>query len=214
MKLANNDLLAGLVAFGLLALVVSGDAATSGNPKRSRDAAEVLTYPPLLQTNLSTRFVQATEKLSQAKTDVARYLALPEAAKLAFVFGNTEDARKYATELLALDEKFRAEFWRNGDAAFSGNFVLGRIAVQKGEVSNAKHYLLASGQSIGSPTLGSFGPNMSLAKDLIRTGQRETVLQYFELCRKFWKGDNGKLTQWAEDLKTGKQPDFGANLYY
>jgi len=34
---------------------------------------------------------------------------------------------------------------------------------------------------------GLFGPNVSLAKDLIEKGERDTVVEYFEACRKFWK---------------------------
>jgi hypothetical protein len=53
-----------------------------------------------------------------------------------------------------------------------------------------------------------------LAQDLLEKGKRETVLQYFELCRKFWKMDYGKLDQWSREVKSGKIPDFGANLVY
>jgi hypothetical protein len=55
---------------------------------------------------------------------------------------------------------------------------------------------------------------MSLAKDLLDKGQRDVVLEYFELCRKFWKMDRGRLDQWSQEVKDGKTPDFGANLDY
>jgi hypothetical protein len=74
--------------------------------------------------------------------------------------------------------------------------------------------LLAAGNSPGSPQLNSFGPNMSLAKDLLENGDRETVLQYFEFCRKFWSMGQDKLNQWAENVKAGRMPDFGANLVF
>jgi hypothetical protein len=35
---------------------------------------------------------------------------------------------------------------------------------------------------------------MSLAKELLENGQREPVLQYFELCRKFWKSGGSAWT--------------------
>ena len=62
--------------------------------------------------------------------------------------------------------------------------------------------------------MNSFGPNMSLARDLLEKGERETVLQYFELCRKFWKMGQRNLDQWTEDVKAGRTPEFGANLVY
>ncbi len=55
---------------------------------------------------------------------------------------------------------------------------------------------------------------MSLAKDLLERGERETVLQYFELCRKFWQMGHDQLDQWTKDVNAGRIPDFGANLIY
>ena len=55
---------------------------------------------------------------------------------------------------------------------------------------------------------------MSLAKDLLEKGEKETVLQYFDLCRKFWSMGGDKLDQWTKDVKAGQTPDFGANLVY
>jgi hypothetical protein len=40
------------------------------------------------------------------------------------------------------------------------------------------------------------------------------VVQYFDLCRKFWSGGNEKLDQWTKDVKGGSTPDFGGNLNY
>jgi hypothetical protein len=55
---------------------------------------------------------------------------------------------------------------------------------------------------------------MTLAKDLLEKGERDAVLEYFMLCRKFWKMDHGKLDQWIQEVMDGKNPDFGANLLY
>ena len=175
--------------------------------------AEVLSYAPSLQKLAVTNFVRSMEKLRDATTESERYLVLDGAAKLAFMFGKTEDARAYAAELLSLDRQFQAEPWRGGDAVHDGNLVLGRIAVQEGQLEEAKQYLLDAGKSTGSPVLDSFGPNMSLARDLLAAGQRDTVLQYFELCRNFWN-DGQKLTQWTAEVRAGLTPDFGANLVY
>lgn len=175
--------------------------------------AEVLSYGAGQQKLALTNFVRAMEKLKDADSELDRYLVLNSAGKLAFVFGKAEDARAYAGELLSLDQQFQAEPWRGGDAVHDGNLVMGRIAVQEGRMEDANQFLLEAGKSIGSPVLDSFGPNMSLARDLLQAGQVETVLQYFELCRKFWN-DGQKLTQWTEDVRAGRMPDFGANLVY
>lgn len=55
---------------------------------------------------------------------------------------------------------------------------------------------------------------MSLAKALLEAGQHEVVLQYFGLCRAFWKMDRGQLDQWIDEVNRGLCPNFGVNLIY
>jgi len=184
---------------------------SSTNP--TNHIPEVLTYPEALREIAAKRFTDATNALMNATSDSDRYLHLSEAAKFAFLFGKTEDARKYATELLALDQRFLSEPWRGGDAVFYGNLVLGRVAVQEGRIDEAKQYLLESGHTIGSPVLGSFGPDMTLAKDLLQHGERDTVIQFFELCENFWKTDLDSLQNWKLAVQSGTMPDFGGRLY-
>lgn len=174
--------------------------------------AEVWSYPPLLQQSASNNFVRAMANLANAKTEIDRYLALGSAAKSEFVFGGIEKARSYGLELLSLDAGFKEEIWRDGNAVYDANLVLGRVAAQEGRITEAKQYLLEAGKSTGSPVLGSFGPNMSLARDLLQSGGRDEVLEFFDRCRKFWP--DPKLTLWSEDVRAGRMPDFGANLYY
>jgi hypothetical protein len=93
--------------------------------------------------------------------------------------------------------------------------LIGQVALGRDKnVSLAMSSLPASAQTPGSPTLNSFGPNVSLAKDLLTEGERDTVLQFFTLCRSFWKMDRGKLDAWTATVKGGGTPDFGANLVY
>jgi len=125
----------------------------------------------------------------------------------------TRDARKYAQELLALAPKYQKD-WNYGNAVQDGNLVLGRIALKEGRTDEAKRRLLEAGKSPGSPQMDSFGPNMSLARDLLEKGERDVVLQYFDLCRKFWEMGKGDLDRWTEDVKAGRMPNFGANLIY
>lgn len=159
------------------------------------------------------RLNDATKRMAKAKTDAEKFYAMNDAAKQSFVTGKTEDARKYATELLAMLPKFKGD-WNYGNAVQDGNLVLGRIAVKEGKLDEAKRRLLEAGKSPGSPQMDSFGPNVSLAKDLLEKGERDVVLEYFELCRKFWKLEEGRLDKWSAEVRAGKIPDFGANLVY
>ena len=78
----------------------------------------------------------------------------------------------------------------------------------------AAEYLLKAGATSGSPQLDSFGPNMSLAKELLEKDQREPVLLYFELCRKFWEMGGERLDRWTKEVNAGITPDFGGSLAY
>jgi hypothetical protein len=159
------------------------------------------------------RLDKAVKALNSASGERERFYALRDAAKQSFEVGKIEDARKHAEELLALAKKFPTD-WNYGNAIHDGNLVLGRIALKEGRTTAAQQYLLEAGRSPGSPQMDSFGPNMSLARDLLEKGERETVLQYFQLCRKFWKMGRDRLDQWTKDVKAGQPPAFGANLLY
>lgn len=159
------------------------------------------------------RFQRAIIGLENAKTQEERFYALNDAAKQSFIAGKVGDAQKYAQELLALLPQFQKN-WNYGNAVQDANLVLGRVAVRDGRLDEAKRYLLEAGKSPGSPQMNSFGPNMTLAKDLLEKNEKQAVLEYFELCRQFWEMDKGRLDKWSGQVKEGKIPDFGGNLAY
>lgn len=151
--------------------------------------------------------------LDSAKNPTERFYALNRAAKGALKAGKNEEAQKLAEELLQMAES-RADDWNYGNAIQDSNQVLGRIALSKGDIAEAKKRLLASADSDGSPQMNSFGPNMQLAKELLAKGEKEVVVEYFDLCRKFWKMGAQRLSTWSDDVNDGRTPDFGASLNY
>ncbi|MCO6045616.1 RNA polymerase subunit sigma-24 [Aeoliella sp. ICT_H6.2] len=159
---------------------------------------------------------QQESQEARARRFVSRMHLLPQMAKAAVAAGELEQAERYATELLTLaeDEEFSPPERRDGNAIHYANLVLGQCALRAGDEEGAKQYLLASGRIKGSPNLCSFGPNMSLAKELLEHGEPTAVLEYFELCRGFWKSHEAQLDQWIEEVQRGEVPDFGANLSY
>jgi hypothetical protein len=163
----------------------------------------------------SEDYTNAIERLNQATTEEQRFHALDKAAKESFNADKIDDARKYANELMILALKYKNN-WNYGNAIQDANIVLGRIALRNGDIDEAKGRLLQAGMSPGSPVMDSFGPNISLANDLLQNGDTETVLKYLELCRKFWGPDDnhGKLDRWETEIRKGEHPDFGANLVY
>lgn len=150
---------------------------------------------------------------AQANTtnELQRFYNLDYLAQMAFNAGEIEKARTYSNEMLQQTTREESG-WSYGDAIYRGNLILGRIALREGRIDDAKKHLLEAGKTTGSPVLGSFGPNMSLAKELLEKGEKETVLEFFKLCAKFWKRDT--LDEWTRQVNEGKMPDFGTNLIY
>jgi hypothetical protein len=136
------------------------------------------------------------------------FYALSDLAKKSFDAGQIEKAEMYANRLLKEASQYRSD-WNYGNAVFYGNFVLGRVALNRGDIELADQYLLASGKTPGSPQLDSFGPNMTLAKDLLAKGESDSVLQYLDLCKNFWEGERQQLDAWRNAIRGGKIPDFG-----
>lgn len=155
---------------------------------------------------------KAVLTLGKAKTECDRFHALNDAAKTHFEAKKYEAARLYADELLGLTERYR-EDWNYGNAVYDAHTVLGRLALLDGKVELSKEHLFAAVKTPGSPTLDTFGPNMSLAKDLLERGQKDTVVAFLNECKRFWY-DHQKADEWIKGIRKGEIPDFGANLAY
>lgn len=140
-----------------------------------------------------------------------RFTILTIASKTAFDVQDYSSAKKYAEELLKLSEKFQGT-WNYGNAIHDGNMVLGRLALVNKDKNLAKDYLLKSGGTPGSPQLNSFGPDMSLANDLLNHDIKAPVIEYLEMCKKFWEMDDGRLDSWSASIRGGGRPYFGSNL--
>lgn len=165
-----------------------------------------------MESSATNFYAQAMKALVNETNDYARFLKMERACTMSLAVGRTEDARQLAMDVLALDEKYSRgdPERRDGGVVHNGHMVLGRIAVDEGRIEEAKRHLLAAGETKGSPVLSSFGPNVSLAKDLLEKGEQQTVLTYLELCRKFW--NSGKLDEWIKDIRAGRIPEFSGNL--
>jgi hypothetical protein len=142
------------------------------------------------------------------------FYRLTKATPATFSNGEMGTAAQMAQSLLKKAENWK-DNWNYGNAIHAGNIVLGRIALTEGEMAQAKQFLFAAGRTPGSPQLNTFGPDMTLAKDLLAKGEKEAVLEYFELCSKFWgKQHQEKLDEWSAAVKRRDVPEFGPNLKY
>jgi len=143
-----------------------------------------------------------------ADSDIERTSLLEELAMAAFRAEHYDDARAHATSVL----QSKPRRFSDGSRAHKANIILGRLALIEDDVALASYHLLEAGKVEGSAPLGSFGPNMRLAAELLELGEKDVVLEYFELCSKFWPSE--KLADGAALVKAGRMPDFGGNLVY
>jgi hypothetical protein len=151
--------------------------------------------------------------LTEATSIDERLSALSQVAKARFESGQYPDARRYISELQdllpSLENPLDAHYYRS-----TAQIVLGRLSLIEGDVETAKHHLIEAAIGPGSPIMSSFGPNMSLAHDLLLRGEDQAVLDFFQACGKFWERGDEKLDEWTAYVKVGLIPDFGANLNY
>jgi len=164
------------------------------------------------------RTMLARKSLEQAKIVVDRTTgdrkshvrALTTASKAAVDAEAFDQAQRFASDLLT--QVADPPNISDGPAFHDGHVVLGHVALNAGDVEQAKAHLLQAGSTPGGGGLTSFGPNMSLAKALAERGEHDTVVAYLELCQSFWP--KPRLEQWIQTLRNGEVPNFGANLVY
>jgi hypothetical protein len=147
-----------------------------------------------------------------------RFYLLVYLAPAALAAGDAKKAEKYALDLQTVAAEMkktsRFELSEPGFATHVSNIVLGLVAFDEGNIAGAKEHLQEAAEWNGRtyPVLVSFGPNMLLAKKLIEVGERGTVIQYFDLCAKFWERENGRLEKWKSVVNSGAMPDFGGSV--
>ena len=145
-------------------------------------------------------------------TPAEKFYQMTKEAPVAFNAGEYDKAIEISQALLVEAENWKKD-WNYGNALHAANLVLGRIALRKGEIDEAKKFLLDAGKTPGSPQLNSFGPDMLFAKEMLKRGQKEVVLEYFELCGVFWD-KKAKLELWRTMVENDTVPDFGPNVAY
>lgn len=136
--------------------------------------------------------------------DGDRFLLMPALAAHALRAGQQAKAETYARQILALPNVAD----RDPLGVNWANVVLGSLALSRGDPAAAKRHLLESANTKGTRSLGAWGPDTSLAQELIRRGESDAVLVYLERCKAFWKHDDGLIARWQAEIRAGKRPDL------
>lgn len=171
---------------------------------------EARQFPDGWDAGRAARALADFERALELSEESDRGYLLPELGKAAFVAGDLEKARAYAGQML----QNIPDDWNRGNRLHFGNLVLGRIALANDDVEGGIRYLLAAGRTTGSPQLNSFGPDMSLARDLLDHGERQAVVRYLQLCLEFWEMGQDTLRNWIALVEAGREPDFRRNLRF
>jgi predicted Zn-dependent protease len=187
----------------------------SENPKWAKKLGQlyllgIMGKSPEDKTEAAIKSLEQYEIAYKLSSKQDRTIFLQYLAKAAVAAGQPKKATKYAQEMLDNNPKD----WNYGNNIHHANIILGEIAFEQGDIDAAKQYLIKAGKTPGSPQLNSFGPSMKLAKQLLQQGERDTVLEYFKLCGKFWKfRGKKKLNAWIVAVKAGKEPDWGIHSF-
>src|SRR5215212_2966817 len=152
----------------------------------------------LLSAIVSVANGQAIENTDPAN----EFYRLTKASADAFGARDYSNAKELSRRLLIEAEVWKKN-WNYGNATHTANLVLGRVALIEGDIDGAKTFLLEAGKTTGSPQLNSFGPDMLFASEMLKRGEKETVLRYFDLCAKFWPARFSKLDEWKASIAKG-----------
>jgi hypothetical protein len=118
--------------------------------------------------------------------------------------GRVAKAEELAKEMLAEPDLPG----KTGDGVYYANHVMGMIALRRGDTASAKLYLVESARTPGSPWLDQGTQYTGLAEALLKFGEREAVIEYVVLCKRFWKRDATLLDKWEATIRAGGVPRF------
>jgi tetratricopeptide (TPR) repeat protein len=190
-----------------LALYESAEKLEPRNPRWPEKQSQLLGlgyYAKIDETVYQRAYAKLARSVELRPPD-ARIDYEAQLAEAALKAGDPAAATKHASTVLAqLDQ--RPKDWNTGNLIYEANVTLGRIALQKGDVATAKRYLVAAAKTPGSPQLNTFGPDTTLAQELLDRGERDVVLEYIDLIEKFWEHDYGSLEVWRAQIRLGKTP--------
>ena len=154
------------------------------------------------ENNSRESYWEETKALKEKNFD-----SLSEHDQTLYLFSNVISSARFDTKQVAIkniNRYIRIEkekpFWlRGGDMPHQINIARGWLALREGKEQAAIVFLMKSTKTKGSPVLGSFGPDMTLIRNLYQRGYRDEVLQYLRLSQAFW--DTERANEYVEIWK-------------
>ena len=163
-------------------------------------------------TDNSSRAALQSREIYDSVT--SRFTELKRRMMHALGEGNMNDAMASAIEMLNVGAAGGVDWPLYGDSIHIGHHTIGRVGLANGDILSARRHLLEAGQTVGSAVLGSFGPNMTLAHELVAVGERDVVKVFLKACHGFWLSGHLLLDVWIRDLDEGRIPNFRQRMDY
>lgn len=154
---------------------------------------------------LEDRCIEAQKK---AIDKPRSYPLVKYAAEICYKSANFEESKAFTLKLKENIDSFD-RYTSKGQMLHDYHTLMGRHAIQDGDIEEAKKHLMQSIDVNPSAVMESFGPNMELAGDLLKQGEKDTVLSYLDGCAEFWKDE--PLQLWKTKIRENKMP--GLNIY-
>ena len=105
---------------------------------------------------------------------------------------------KYAEKLLRDNSD-------SGDAVYTGNLILAQSAVENGDITAAKSYLLEAVSKPGVRLVEQNGLDITVMRVLYERGEKETALEYLRRGRDLWPQGAQTIGRWEAAVKSGRR---------
>ena len=189
-------------------------SASSGTEARRRYAAEAIRWDELQESLFPQPSLEGRGGV--ALREHTRLGGRGTRAWLAFEAGDTVRAQLWAGEATRLLDLAASVPWMTAGSPSDawnveqGHTVLGRIAIDTGEIGEAERQLsLAADARFRVRSRIVLGdPDFTLARELLERGRIEPVLAYLESCRGTWAYGDQHIDRWMEAIKAGREVDL------
>ena len=159
-----------------------------------------------VKANFTEKYSLREEKCINAKQSVAQnptaFEHVKYAAEICFLAGSYQDSRLFTQQIKDNIDSFN--YTTKGGMLHEYHTLMGRHMVREGNLEEAKQHLMLSIDLSPSAVMQSFGPNMSLALDLLLQGEKVTVLAYLNGCARFWEKEPIEI--WKTKINDNKVP--------
>lgn len=157
-------------------------------------------YERAAKNGQARRWTEALRSCEEFTSDRKSIRTLSRLPKLAFAAEEFERAKQYSYELISLVPETLEEQDIYKYSMHIAHVVLGKIALSEGDMGTACEHLNNSVNLANSFTFMNAGPDMTLAEELLKFGEKEVVSEFVRTCSKYMLDarQKQKLALWIQ----------------